>query len=97
MSRSPEPECIDPDWNEIWKERQKRHELSKLFNDPSHNWNKLENAERYHSTSNSEYDDRVKTTIAGLEITKNSRCTGYRCGTRHARDTARSTGKGNHI
>jgi ubiquinone/menaquinone biosynthesis C-methylase UbiE len=72
MSRSPEPECIDPDWNEIWKERQKRHELSKLFNDPSHNWNKLENAERYHSSSNSEYDDRVKTTIAGLEITKNS-------------------------
>jgi SAM-dependent methyltransferase len=73
MSHSPEPACIDPDWNEIWKERQNRHELSKLFNDPSHNWDKRENAERYHSTSRSEYDDRVKTTIAGLEITKNSR------------------------
>jgi SAM-dependent methyltransferase len=73
MSRSPEPECIDPDWNEIWKERQKRHELSKLFCDPSHNWNKRENAERYNSSSRNEYDDRVKTTIAGLEITKNSR------------------------
>jgi ubiquinone/menaquinone biosynthesis C-methylase UbiE len=38
-----------------------------------HNWNKRENAERYDSTSRSEYDDRVKTTIAGLDITKNSR------------------------
>jgi 16S rRNA G527 N7-methylase RsmG len=73
MSRSPESACIEPDWNEMWKERQKRHELSKLFDDPSHNWNKRENAERYHSTSRSEYDDRVKTTIAGLKITKNSR------------------------
>jgi 16S rRNA G527 N7-methylase RsmG len=73
MTRSPESACVEPDWNEMWKERQKRHELSKLFDDPSHNWNKRENAERYHSTSHSEYDDRIKTTIAGLEITKNSR------------------------
>ena len=72
MSRSSHPSCNDPDWNEIWKERQKRHESSKHFNDPSHNWNKRENAERYDSTSRSEYDDRVKTTITGLDITKNS-------------------------
>jgi len=73
MSLSPEPSCNDPDWNEIWKVRQKRHESSKRINDPLHNWNKRENAERYNSTSRSEYDDRVKTTIAGLDITKNSR------------------------
>jgi 16S rRNA G527 N7-methylase RsmG len=73
MSLSPEPSCNDPDWNEIWKVRQKRHESSKRINDPLHNWNKRENAERYDSTSRSEYDDRVKTTIAGLDITKNSR------------------------
>jgi 16S rRNA G527 N7-methylase RsmG len=73
MSRSPTLSINDPDWNTIWKERQERHESSKYFNDPSHNWNKRENAERYDSTSRSEYDDRVKTTIAGLDITKNSR------------------------
>jgi ubiquinone/menaquinone biosynthesis C-methylase UbiE len=73
MSRSPESLWNDPDWNEIWKERQKRHESSKYFNDPSHNWNKRENAERYDSTSRNDYDDRVKTTIAKLDITKNSR------------------------
>jgi SAM-dependent methyltransferase len=73
MSRSFHPSCKDPDWNEIWKERQKLHESSKHFNDSSHNWNKRENAERYDSTSRSEYDDRIKTTIAGLNITKNSR------------------------
>jgi SAM-dependent methyltransferase len=72
MSRSPTLSINDPDWNEIWKERQKRHVSSKHFNDPSHNWNKRENAERYDSTSRSEYDDRVKTTITGLDITKNS-------------------------
>jgi SAM-dependent methyltransferase len=73
MRRSPESSCNDPDWNEIWKVRQKRHELSKYFNDQSHNWNKRENAERYDSASRSEYDDRVKITIAGLGVTKNSR------------------------
>ena len=64
---------MDPDWNEIWKARQSLHESSKHFDDPSHNWNLRENAERYDSSSRSEYDDRVKTTIAGLDITKNSR------------------------
>lgn len=73
MNRTPDSSCNDPDWNEIWKERQKRHESSKHFNDPSHNWNKRENAERYDSTSRSEYDDRVKTTIDSLEINRNSK------------------------
>jgi 16S rRNA G527 N7-methylase RsmG len=69
----PSSACDDLDWNEIWKERQKRHDSSKLFSDPSHNWNKKGNAERYDASSRSEYDDRVKTTIAGLAINENSR------------------------
>jgi len=64
---------MDPDWNEIWKARQSLHESSKHFNDPSHNWNLRENAERYDSSSRSEYDDRVKTTIDSLEINWNSK------------------------
>jgi SAM-dependent methyltransferase len=63
----------DPDWNEIWRARQSLHEASKHFDDPSHNWNRRENAERYDSTSRSEYDDRVMTTIHGLDINKKSR------------------------
>ena len=73
MSLASIPPIIDPDWNEIWEARQKQHESSKHFNDPSHNWNKRENAERYDISSRSEYDDRVKITIAGLDIKKNSR------------------------
>jgi SAM-dependent methyltransferase len=67
------PVLRDPDWNEIWKARQSLHESSKHFDDPSHNWNRRENAERYDSTSRSEYDDRVMTTICGLDINKKSR------------------------
>jgi SAM-dependent methyltransferase len=63
----------DPDWNEIWKRRQELHESSKITDDPSHNWNKKENAERYDKNAKSEYDDRVRTTIASLEITPDSR------------------------
>ncbi|MDD1711908.1 MAG: class I SAM-dependent methyltransferase [Methanoregulaceae archaeon] len=73
MSPAPEYALMNPDWNEIWKARQSLHETSKHFDDPSHNWNKRENAERYDSTSRSEYDDRVKTTIASLTVTRNSR------------------------
>jgi ubiquinone/menaquinone biosynthesis C-methylase UbiE len=73
MSPAPIQPLINPDWNEIWKARQSLHESSKHFDDPSHNWNRLENAERYDSTSRSEYDDRVMTTIGGMDITKNSR------------------------
>jgi len=72
MSPAPPPP-IDPDWNEIWKARQHLHESSKHFDDPSHNWNTRENAERYDSTSRSEYDERVVTTINGLDITRESR------------------------
>ena len=66
------PPPTDPEWNEIWKARQRLHESSKHSNDPSHNWNKRENAERYDSTSRSEYDERIVTTINGLNITKES-------------------------
>jgi SAM-dependent methyltransferase len=73
MSPAPVHPIVDSDWNEIWKARQKRHESSKHFDDPSHNWNRQENAERYDVSSRSEYDDRVKITIAGLDIKENSR------------------------
>ena len=63
----------DPDWNEIWKQRQKLHESSKIADDPSHNWNNPENANRYDKNAKSEYDDRVRTTIASLAITPDSR------------------------
>jgi SAM-dependent methyltransferase len=73
MSPAPVSPIIDPDWNEIWKVRQKRHESSKHFENSSHDWNRRENAERYDNSSRNEYDDRVKITIAGLDIKKNSR------------------------
>jgi SAM-dependent methyltransferase len=68
---SPVPE--DPDWNEIWKQRQQRHEASKLSDDPSHDWNRKENAARYDTNSRGQYDDRVRTTIAALDITSDLR------------------------
>ena len=64
---------MDPDWNEIWKQRQELHESSKISDDPSHDWNRKENAERYDANARSEYDERVKTTIATLDINRNSR------------------------
>ncbi|MFA4860194.1 class I SAM-dependent methyltransferase [Methanoregula sp.] len=67
------PAAVDPDWNEVWKMRQESHESSKLTSDPSHDWNKKENAERYDANARGEYDDRVKTTIASLPIDRNSR------------------------
>jgi SAM-dependent methyltransferase len=70
MSPPPPPE---PDWNEIWKQRQKLHEDSKVSEDRSHDWNRKENAERYDRNARSEYDDRVRTTIATLDIDRNSR------------------------
>jgi len=73
MSPAQIPQYPDPDWNGIWKARQVLHESSKHSDDPSHNWNKRENAERYDSTSRSEYDERIITTINGLDITKESR------------------------
>jgi len=63
----------EPDWNEVWEERQARHEASKHFDDPSHNWDNKENAERYDASARSGYDARVKTTIENLHLTPESR------------------------
>jgi SAM-dependent methyltransferase len=68
-----EPSCTDPDWNGIWKERQRRHDAVKIPDDPSHNWNRRENAERYNANSRGEYDDRIRLTIEGLDISPGSR------------------------
>ena len=65
--------CTPVDWNECWKALQRLQESSKHFEDSSHNWNDPENAKRYAANSQSQYDDRVKTTIAGLDITKDTR------------------------
>jgi SAM-dependent methyltransferase len=73
MSPDSSPVCFDADWNEIWKARQLRHESSKHFDDPSHNWNRKENAERYDTNSRSRYDERVNITIRGLDIDRTSR------------------------
>ncbi len=67
------PLLNEPDWNEIWKHRQELHESSKISDDPSHDWNRKENAERYESNTRSVYDDRVKVTIASLDINRDSR------------------------
>jgi SAM-dependent methyltransferase len=64
---------IDPDWNEIWKQRQEMHDSSKIADDPSHNWNQKENAERYDANARNEYDERVKSTIASLGVGKDMR------------------------
>ncbi len=69
----PAQEFDEPDWNMIWKQRQKLHESSKIADDPSHNWNRKENAERYDRNARTEYDDRVKTTIGILDILPDSR------------------------
>jgi SAM-dependent methyltransferase len=73
MSPAPAPAYGDIDWNEVWKARQERHESSKHFDDPSHNWDRKENAERYDTSSRSEYDVRVKTTLSGLPLTLSMR------------------------
>ncbi|MDD1703822.1 MAG: class I SAM-dependent methyltransferase [Methanoregula sp.] len=71
---NPEPACTcDPDWNAIWMARQERHASSKHFDDPSHNWDKPENAARYEKNSSSRYDARIQLTIRSLDITPDSR------------------------
>jgi SAM-dependent methyltransferase len=64
---------IDPNWNEIWKQRQLLQESSKLSEDSTHDWNRKENAERYDANARNEYDERVKTTIASLGVGKDMR------------------------
>ncbi len=73
MSPAPAPAYGDPDWNEIWKMRQERHEKSKDFDDPSHNWDRRENAERYDTSSRSKYDSRVRTTLGGIPLNTSMR------------------------
>ena len=63
----------DPDWNEIWKQRQELHDSSKISDDPSHDWNRKENAERYDSNARREYDERVTTSLASIAINRQSR------------------------
>lgn len=63
----------DTDWNEVWKARMARHDSTKNFHDPSHNWDKKENAERYFQSSQGEFDARINQTITGLKLDK-----GYR-------------------
>jgi len=73
MNRHSVPDDCEPDWNEIWKERQRRHDAVKIPDDPSHNWNRRENAERYSASSESRFDDRIRLTIEGLDIGRDSR------------------------
>jgi predicted RNA methylase len=67
------PACPDTDWNEVWKRQQVLQESAKLPGDPSHNWDKKENAERYDANARSEYDDRIRMTLAALHATRRSR------------------------
>ncbi|MEN6610211.1 MAG: class I SAM-dependent methyltransferase [Methanoregulaceae archaeon] len=63
----------DTDWNEVWKARMARHDATKNFHDPSHNWDNKENAERYYRSSQGEFDARVNQTIAGLKLSREYR------------------------
>lgn len=73
MHPVPGSSCVPADWNECWKTQQHLQESSKHFEDTSHDWNDPENAKRYAANSRGEYDDRVRTTIAGLALAKNMR------------------------
>jgi len=73
MSRSSVTDYGDIDWNAIWRARQIRHDASKKFEEPTHNWDDEKNARRYEKGSRNEFDARVKMTIAGLDITRASR------------------------
>jgi SAM-dependent methyltransferase len=57
----------------MWGHQQRLQESSKHIEDKSHDWNDPENAKRYAANSQSQYDDRVRTTIAGLALTKDTR------------------------
>lgn len=65
--------CPDPDWNEIWKQRQERVESSRSSGEATHNWDKKEDAERYDANARSEHDDRVQRTLASLPVTHDAR------------------------
>lgn len=61
------------DWNEVWRARQQRHEASVKFQDPTHNWDKKENAERYSEGSRGEFDARIQMTVSSLCLEKRYR------------------------
>ncbi|MEN6396159.1 MAG: class I SAM-dependent methyltransferase, partial [Methanoregula sp.] len=73
MYPAPEPPCDLIDSNERWKAQQRRMVSSRHFEDSSHNWNDPKNAKRYAANAGSQFDDRVKMTIAGLSLTKDTR------------------------
>ena len=73
MDTGPPLPCDGADWNEVWKARQLLHESSQYFDDPSHDWNRKENAARYDANSRGGYDGRVELTIKGLDIDRHSR------------------------
>ena len=73
MRPEPVSACTDPDWNEVWKYRQARHDSSKGPEDKTHNWDKRENAERYDANSRSGYDARIRMTLDRLTVTRDSR------------------------
>lgn len=73
MPRNGSTDYGDIDWNDIWRALQQRHEAAKKFQDPTHNWDKKENAERYNESSKGEVDPRVKMTISELKINRRSR------------------------
>ncbi|HNX17962.1 MAG TPA: class I SAM-dependent methyltransferase [Methanoregula sp.] len=70
MPPAPEPACEPVDWNAVWAHKQRLQESTRHFEDSSHNWNDPANAKRYAANSEGQYDDRVKTTIAGLDLSK---------------------------
>ncbi|HUU74512.1 MAG TPA: class I SAM-dependent methyltransferase [Methanoregulaceae archaeon] len=68
-----DPLLYGVDWNEVWKERMRLHQSSEHFADSCHVWKKEENAKRYDTISRRDYGRRVSQTLAGLEITPDSR------------------------
>jgi len=63
----------DIDWNEVWKAKQDRYEGARIPGDSSHDWNKKENAERYASQSEGEFEKRIRLTLAGLSVNRSTR------------------------
>lgn len=69
MSPAPDNSCPPvSDANELWKRQRSLQVSSECYNDPSHDWNNIENARRYAKEILGQYDDRVQTTLAGLDL-----------------------------
>ena len=63
----------DIDWNDVWKAKQDRYDDSRIPGDSSHDWNKKENAERYASQSEGEFEKRIRLTLGGLSVDRSTR------------------------